>query len=269
MPENRYKKKINLLGDAAVGKTSLIIRFVKNIFGEKYLKTVGTNVYNKDVFLTGFGVKLVIFDIMGESGYENVQETAFRGSSGALAVADFTRKKTLDNLINHWVPKYKNHSTENLPIFLAINKYDLEDKEISGDIIEDISKHFNCIYFTSAKTTKNVDEIFRDLAFRTVYQSLSPVRNVEDVIYSKSINSSKELMGALLTYASELGNMDYSTKERLLMEAGIDKFSLEEEIPEEDTIEFGKKLAEWYIEDKDKDSAKAIKKVIDKYRKKS
>ncbi len=267
MSENRYKKKINLLGDAAVGKTSLILRFVKNLFGERYLKTVGTNVYNKDVYLTGFSVKLVIFDIMGESGYENVQETAFRGSSGALAVADCTRKETLDNLVEHWVPKYKKHSAENPPIFLAINKYDLEDKEITQDMIDDISSIFEGSYFTSAKTTKNVDEIFRDLAFRTVYQSLSPVKNVEEVISSKEINNSKQLMGALLTYASELGEINYNTKEKLLKEAGIDKFSLEDGIKEEKTIKFGNKLTQWYRDNDDKKSAKAIQEVLDKYSK--
>jgi len=267
MPKHRYKNKINLLGDAAVGKTSLIIRFVKNIFGDEYLKTVGTNVYNKDVFLTGFGVKLVIFDIMGESGYENVQETAFRGSSGALAVADFTRKETLDNLIDHWIPKYKKHSTENPPIFLAVNKHDLENKEIDEETIKGVSKNFDGVYFTSAKTTKNVDEIFRDLAFRTVYQSLSPVRNVEEVISSKIIDTPKKLMGALLTYASELGDLDYTSKEKLLKDSGVDKFSLEEEIPEENTLKLGEKLVGWYRDNDDEKSAQAIQQVINKYKK--
>ncbi len=267
MVKRSYKKKINLLGDVAVGKTSLILRFVRNVFGGQYLKTVGTNVYNKEVSIMEYNVNLVIFDIMGESGYDNVQKTAFRGSSGALAVADCTRKQTLDNLVENWIPKYREMASEEAPIFLAINKNDLKDKkEIGEKLVALQSDNFDSIYFTSAKTAKNVDEIFRDLAFNTLYQPLSPVKSVEEMISSENIDTTKKLMGALLTYASELGDINYHSKEALLKESGIDRFALEEDIPEEETLEFGNELIDWFEKRNDQDSAEKIEKAIDKYK---
>jgi len=152
------KRKVNLIGEHGVGKTSLILRFVENVFGEEYLKTVGTNVYTKKVPVTGSEVKLVMYDIMGESDFKSVQDMAFEKSTGAIAVADITREETLYKLIDDWLPKYRKSAVHNAPVVLAVNKIDLEDQEITKEeVVENVLHYFNTIFFTSAKTGENVE----------------------------------------------------------------------------------------------------------------
>ncbi len=265
------KRKVNLLGEAGVGKTSLTLRFVKNVFGEKYLKTIGTNVYTKKVPVTGSEVKLVIHDIMGDTDFDSVREMAFQKSVGAIAVADCTKKETLDRLIEEWLPRYKEAAVDNAPIILAINKVDLEEQEITEDVVaNEAHLYFDSIFYTSAKTDKNVEEMFNELGFRSIYNKPSLVRKGEDIIaMDRKIDDPKKLLSALLTYASTKGDMRYSTREDIFEQSGIDKFSLDEGLAEEEALSFADGLIEWYEEDDDAESASAIHSLVEKYEKES
>lgn len=262
------KRKINLLGELAVGKTSLILRFVKDVFGEEYLKTIGTNVYTKKVPLMGSEVKLIIYDIMGESDFKNVQDIAFENSAGGIAVADITREETLYKLIDDWLPKYRKSSMDKAPVVLAVNKVDLEDKELTeNEVIDNASQYFDSIFFTSAKTGENVEDMFKELGFRTMYRHPLPGREAEDIITGGNvIDEPKKLLSGLLAYASQLGEMPYSTMEELFEESGIDKFSLEEEVLEEQALKFSDKIVEWYEDKDDVESASAVERLLEKYR---
>ncbi len=266
--EDYIKRKVNLLGETGVGKTSLVIRFVKNVFGEEYLKTVGSNIYTKKVPVTGSEVKLVIYDIMGESGFQSVQDIAFEKSTGAIAVADITREETLYKLIDEWLPKYRKSAVDNAPVLLAVNKMDLEEKELNKDeVINNVLHHFDSIFFTSAKTGGNVEDLFKELGFRTIYRETSPIKDIEDIITAdKTIDTPKKLISGLLTYASHLGDMPYSTMEDLFEESGIDKFSLEDGISEDQALEFGDRLMKWYDENDDVDSASTVCRLLEKYK---
>ncbi|MEF8832608.1 MAG: GTP-binding protein [Candidatus Thermoplasmatota archaeon] len=261
------KRKVNLIGEVAVGKTSLVLRFVENVFGEEYLKTVGTNVYTKEVPVTGSELKLVMYDIMGETDFQSVQDMAFEKSTGAIAVADVTRQETLYNLIDDWLPKYRKASVPNAPVVLAVNKMDLEDQEISKkEVVDDTRHYFDTIFFTSAKTGKNVEDMFKELGFRTKYRHTSPLRDPEDIVtMDKNIDDPQKLISALLAYASQLGEMPYSVMEDLLEESGVDKFSLDETISEEQALEFGDKLVKWYEKKDDVESASAVTRLLEKY----
>jgi small GTP-binding protein len=122
-----------LFGDGGVGKTSLIIRYVKNTFDEKYLRTIGTNVYKKVLTVknpdTGKPVEftLMIWDIMGQKGVrELLQEAYFSGCNAAIGVCDLTRKETLEDLDN-WRKSIVKASGE-IPIIFLGNKSDMKDK---------------------------------------------------------------------------------------------------------------------------------------------
>lgn len=269
------KKKVNLMGDTSVGKTSLILRFVESVFGDYYLKTIGTNIYTKTVDITGAKIKLIINDIMGEKAYRSVQEAAFMGSTGAIAVVDITRKDTLDNLMEEWLPRYWELADRDNPIVLAVNKYDLEDKEITAEMLDEYSEFFSEIFFTSAKTDINVESCFTKLAEEVAPNLQLNLDDIEDIMAEKDIANSKELMDALLALSSELGKMPYKTREKLLAESGIDKFSLDENsasdlekyggIGDKETIEFGKKLVKWYRDNSDEYTAQAIKSLLLRY----
>lgn len=263
MVKRETKRKVTLLGETGVGKTSLSLRFVKDVFGEKYLKTIGTNVYSKKIPITGSEVKLLIYDIMGDTGFDSVRERAFDQSTGAVAVADITREETLYKLTEEWVPKFRNSAVDNAPIVLAINKVDLENQEFTREeIVDNVMHYFDSIFFTSAKTGENVEDLFKELGFRSIYhQSLA----VKEGKYIGPIDNPKELLSVLLTYASELGDMPYSTREKIFETSGMDKFSLDEGFSEEEVLSFGNGLIQWYEENEDDESASEIRSVLEKY----
>lgn len=274
MNDRLVKRKVNLLGAPGVGKTSLIIRYVKNLFGDEYLKTIGTNIYTKTVPFEEGKIKLIIQDIMGEVDFKSVQEGAFKGSTGALAVADITRRESLNKLLNDWIPRYKQISDEENPIILAVNKFDLDEKNIKAEHLEDVYSIFDHIVFTSAKTGRNVEYTFKELASSVAYNIQLSVNDMEDIILVKelSTSTSKEFLDALLSICSNIGDMPYDIREGLLEESGINKFDLEEDIfsiDEENVLRFANILTYWYDEEEDERAQRLLKKVLKKYKKRN
>jgi small GTP-binding protein len=161
-------RKVCLLGDAGVGKTSLIRRYVYSMFDEKYVTTIGTNVSAKILHLEQKGrkviVKLLIWDLMGNPRFKKVRETAIRGASGAVIVCDMTRKETL-KAIEEWTGSML-ESAGDVPWILIINKNDLKvDDGITHDEVAACAYRYGVpYYFTSAKTSENVEEVFRVMA---------------------------------------------------------------------------------------------------------
>jgi small GTP-binding protein len=166
--ENRFKKKICILGDPAVGKTALIRRFVHNSFDDKYVSTIGSKVTRKDVVISRAGhdvkVTLMVWDLMGQISYRNITASAFSGAEGALLVADVTRKETLGHLLE-WDERLS-EVTGRIPTILLANKNDLTEKITIGteDIKELASKLGSPYYLTSAKNGKNVEQVFNQIA---------------------------------------------------------------------------------------------------------
>ncbi len=179
MPGKRMKMKVCLVGEAAVGKTSLIRRFVHDDFDDKYIQTLGTKVSKKEIALTvpkhgEFIVDMTVWDIMGQKGFrELLKEAYFYGAKGIIAGCDLTRKATLDDL-DDWIEGVYS-VTGRVPIEIFANKADLEKKqELTREEVEQFSKAYDSPYhFTSAKTGDNVEEAFRDLAARIVSERLA------------------------------------------------------------------------------------------------
>ena len=181
MEKNVLKRKICLIGDHMVGKTSLIRRFVHNEFSDEYISTIGTQISRKSISIDNpaedasseqYDLTLSIWDIIGQREYRSLALRHFVEARGALIVCDLTRKETFDSL-NEWLnPLY--YTAGNIPTLLLINKNDLEDKrEINEDIINEISDNLEVPYlFTSAKTGENVEEAFRQLGKKIVEFSM-------------------------------------------------------------------------------------------------
>ncbi len=164
-------KKICLVGDFGVGKTSLIRRFVDRQFSDRYLSTVGVKISRKLVESPESepqslqGTQLLVWDIEGSNKFKGIALSYFQGAKGAVIVADVTRPETLTN-IHEFITSFiavnpKSH------LVIALNKSDL----IEVEYLEKLQKayQFNqpCVlatYLTSAKTGNNVDEIFQILA---------------------------------------------------------------------------------------------------------
>jgi len=158
------KEKVVLLGDEAVGKTSLVRKFVIEEFDDKYIATIGTKVSRQRLFINGNEQVLQIWDVFGQHGYYRVQSRCLEGATGALMVMDLTRPETLWNLFKYWYPLLQMNAGK-IPVILLINKSDLSPHPLfQGDKLTRLLNHGGGqTLFTSAKTGMNVDVAFNAL----------------------------------------------------------------------------------------------------------
>ena len=161
--QNELKKKICLIGAFAVGKTSLVRRFVHSIFSEKYHTTVGVMIDKKQVNVNGLPVDLIIWDLHGEDDFQSVRMSYLRGASGCFYVADGTRRATLDTALK--LRKRVHEAIGPTPSVLAINKCDLHTQwEIDARTLAQLEADNLCVIHTSAKTGEYVETAFHRLA---------------------------------------------------------------------------------------------------------
>jgi small GTP-binding protein len=114
------QKKICMLGGFAVGKTSLVSRFVHSVFSDKYLTTVGVKIEKKTVDLATEKLDLMIWDLYGEDDFQKVRTSYLRGSSGFLLVADGTRRSTLATAIA--LQETAERAVGRVPFLLLVNR---------------------------------------------------------------------------------------------------------------------------------------------------
>jgi small GTP-binding protein len=186
MSDDRIKRKILLLGDGAVGKTSLIRRYVVDKFSDDYITTIGTKVTKKDLRIESPGrtadITFMIWDVLGQRGYKNIQGGSFQGAKGALLVYDVTRPETLRSVQEYWIP-HLIEITKPIPIVLVGNKIDLcKDRATARDGLEDAMEALRINGFlSSAKTGESVEASFACLAKAILLDVESKVRRSEQV----------------------------------------------------------------------------------------
>lgn len=157
------QKKICLLGAFAVGKTSLVARFVKSIYSAEYLTTVGVKVDKKPVTVDGREINLLVWDLAGEDEFQKVELAYLRGAAGYLLVADGTRRATLETARQLEQRVTQTHGA--LPFVFVVNKEDLlGDWEIDESVLADCAQAGWRILKASAKTGAGVEEAFQMLA---------------------------------------------------------------------------------------------------------
>jgi len=162
-----YLFKVVMVGDPAVGKTSLVVRYVHGFFQHDYIATIGTQIMSKEVYVRDNIVKLSIWDIGGQEKFDTLAPAYYKGASGALAIFDVTRKETLEN-IPKWISRLHRYANPNVLTILVGNKVDLVDeRQVSPDEATGIADKYGLPYVeTSAKSGKNVIKVFEVMAER-------------------------------------------------------------------------------------------------------
>jgi small GTP-binding protein len=161
------QKKICMLGSFAVGKTSLVRRFVESIFSETYQTTVGVKVDKKVVQLDGKEIKLLLWDLYGNDDFQKIHWSYFRGASGYLLVADGTRRATLDKAVA--LEERARQEIGSVPFLFVINKCDLVDEwDVDPELEARLAAKNWTILRSSAKTGEGVDEAFSQLTRKIV-----------------------------------------------------------------------------------------------------
>lgn len=161
------QKKICMLGAFATGKTSLVARFVKSIFSDKYHTTVGVKIDKKVLNVNDQDVMLMLWDLAGEDEFNKVQMSYLRGSAGYILVVDGTRRSTLDKAFS--LQKNIEETLGKIPYILVLNKVDLvEDWEIDNPTVEELASKGLSLIKGSAKTGEGVEELFTSLTKKMI-----------------------------------------------------------------------------------------------------
>lgn len=156
------KKKVCMLGAFAVGKTSLVERFLSSIFSDDYQTTVGVKIEKKTLVAGERDVTLVVWDLHGEDQVHNIRDSYLRGTDGVLLVADGTRSETLFTATA--IKERVDTVVGAVPFCLLINKTDLaDDWEIADDELDALRAEGWSLLKTSARTGEGVELAFQSL----------------------------------------------------------------------------------------------------------
>jgi small GTP-binding protein len=172
MTNTIYNFKVIVVGPAAVGKTSIINRYVHDEFSLKYQFTIGVDFLAKNIkFDSGKIAKLTIWDIGGQKRFDFLHRTFYEGTNGALLVFDLSREGTFVE-INEWLKGIRNQLGKDIPFILVGNKSDLLPQ--IGEIIDkkeiqDYAQRHKAIYLeTSAKTGEQIKTAFGQLTLEMI-----------------------------------------------------------------------------------------------------
>ena len=159
-------KKICMIGDLAVGKTSLVSRYVYSQFSSDYLTTIGVKIDTKELLLnSGNRIKLVLWDIAGTDSMATIAYNYLKGAAGYLIVADGTRSATFDSAVT--LQQQAEELLGPIPFTFMLNKYDLSDLwTLNADDTNMLESKNMSLVQCSAKTGEGVEDAFQSLGER-------------------------------------------------------------------------------------------------------
>ena len=157
---NEISKKIILVGNINVGKTSLVNQFVHQRFSEQYISTIGVRIDKKQLLIKEQTLNMIIWDLAGESSQQNTPQSYFLGTGGVIYVVDISTQATYQNMDNDLT--FLKMKLPSVPIIIAANKSDLSGPSDAQTKAHNMPSKPD--FITSAKNGSNVDDLFQRLA---------------------------------------------------------------------------------------------------------
>ena len=153
--------KVLIIGDSAVGKSSLLLQFSDQTFSENYVSTIGVDFKIRTIDVDGKQVKLQIWDTAGQERFQSITANYYHGSNAIALVYDITDRKTFDNL-RKWISDVDRLANKQVCRLIVGNKTDLSDKRVvRRDEGQAFADSLGVPFIeTSAKTASNVQEMF-------------------------------------------------------------------------------------------------------------
>ena len=169
----KYDKKCQLLivGNSAVGKSSILRRFAQDKFNPNYFATIGVDFFTKDVILDQKKIHIKMWDTAGQERYKALTQGFFRNAQGIMIVYDIKNKESFNDL-KYWIQSIENNiniQNKNIPAIIIGNKIDLNDREVDKNEAEQFAKSKNYKYFeVSAKSGQGIDESIKYLIQKVI-----------------------------------------------------------------------------------------------------
>ena len=178
--EYDYLFKLLLIGNSSVGKSSLLFRFVENVWDDSFVPTIGVDFKLKTLEVNGKIVKLQIWDTAGQERFKNITASYYRGGNGVLVVYDITDRDSFENL-NSWLIEIEKNANKNVYKLLIGNKCDLEDKrKVTYQEGKDFATSNGMQFIeTSAKADTKVKEAFELLTQEIIKASITKDKVME------------------------------------------------------------------------------------------
>lgn len=156
-----YMFKVLLLGDAGVGKTSLMWRFSDDVFNHTYISTIGIDFKLRTIDVQGQKVRLQVWDTAGQERFHAISVSYYRTAAGIMLVYDITRRRSFENIAK-WLRKIDEHAKEDVIKLLIGNKCDMEQpRAVMREEGEKLADEYDMPFFeTSAKENESIKEAF-------------------------------------------------------------------------------------------------------------
>jgi small GTP-binding protein len=173
--ESQHKYKIMLLGNMAVGKSSIMYRYTEDNFNVNIMGTAGIDIRKKIIRLNDTEMNLMIYDTAGHDRFRQITKSQYKGARGIIVIYDVTDRKAFES-VTDWMDHIKTNADSDVEIVLVGNKIDMTNRAISEEEGKELAKKYNVPFIeTSALTGYNIEKTFTTLVQNIIDKEMKKI----------------------------------------------------------------------------------------------